>query len=474
MSGFFTIGETKDRPGIYKRIENNGSFDTAGARAGIGAAVVSGDWGPLNMANVITATEDLTDYVGGETGSGYKAIKEMFKGGVETIVVVRAGSGGTKASLTLGDTASTAVDVVTLTAKYPGTMPLSVSIQTSLTDASFKEVTIYTGTRTLEKFQITAGSAEVDGIVAALAGSAYVDAAKIAAGTGTLKTITQTSLTGGVQPTVNNTAYGTAMDAANSELFDVIAVDTNDTDVHATLAAFVARIYLGGDYPIGVISEPHSVTIANRKTHATAFNDEKIVYVYNGWKDASGNSYEGYMAAARIAGMIAASASNESLTHRSVSGAVSLIDTLTNTDIIAAIKAGCLVISRSKTGLIMIEKAINTLVSATGDKDAGWKKIRRVKTRFELMNRIEINVEPLVGAVNNDPDGRAAIIAAGQTVLDAMVAEGKILAGATFALDENYQPTGDSAWFIIQADDIDSFEIGYLTFRFRFAPENEE
>ena len=45
MSGFFQVGETKDRPGVYHRIENAGGVEIAGARTGIGCAVVSGNWG---------------------------------------------------------------------------------------------------------------------------------------------------------------------------------------------------------------------------------------------------------------------------------------------------------------------------------------------------------------------------------------------------------------------------------------------
>ena len=34
------------------------------------------------------------------------------------------------------------------------------------------------------------------------------------------------------------------------------------------------------------------------------------------------------------------------------------------------------------------------------DQDAGWKKIRRVKERFELMDRIDTTLDPMIGAVD--------------------------------------------------------------------------
>ncbi len=467
MSGFFTMGETKVRPGIYKRKVNISTVDAAGSRSGIGAAVVSGNWGPLNVATVIDVTDDFFKVVG--SGSGLDTLTQLFAGGVQSAVVTRIGTGGTAATATLTDDADPAVNVVTATAKYVGTFPLSISIKTSLTDSSVKTVTIYTGTTVLETRSITAGSTEVDGIVSAFADSEYVTMTKIAAGSGTLKEITQSALSGGADPTVNTAAYSAGLDIANTELFDCICVDTNDVSVHAVLAAFVVRTYEGGDYPIAVVSEPNSVAFDTRIAHATAFNDEKMIYVLNGWKDSSDNSIEGYLAAARICGMVASVSSGESLTHTTIDNAATLIDTLTNAQIISAINAGCLVISKAKTGSVMIEKAINTLVTPDSDMDDGWKKIRRTKTRFEMMSRIDVAVEPFVGSVNNDGDGRAAIQAAGQSVLDAMVGEGKLIIGATFALDESKAPTGDSAWFVIQADDADSFETGYLTYQFRFS-----
>ena len=127
----------------------------------------------------------------------------------------------------------------------------------------------------------------------------------------------------------------------------------------------------------------------------------------------------------------------------------------------------------SKSKQIWIEKAINTLVTLAANQDAGWKKIRRVKERFELMSRVEETIEGMVGAVDNDADGRAAIIAAAQRVVDAMVGEKKLLSG-TVIEDEANPAEGDSAWFIIAVDDLDSIETIYLTFRFRFAAEDAE
>ena len=102
-------------------------------------------------------------------------------------------------------------------------------------------------------------------------------------------------------------------------------------------------------------------------------------------------------------------------------------------------------------------------------QDDGWKKIRRVKTRFELIHRLDLALEPKVGRVSADSDGVADIVQTGQRTVDAMVAEGKLYSGASFVEDTQNPAVGDSAWFIIQADDIDSLEKIYLQYQFRYS-----
>lgn len=125
-------------------------------------------------------------------------------------------------------------------------------------------------------------------------------------------------------------------------------------------------------------------------------------------------------------------------------------------------------LTMSKNRQVVVEEAINTLVTPATNQDSGWKKIKRVDIRFELMDRIERVTDPMVGQVNNDTNGRAAVIAAAQRVIDAMIGEGKLL-GGNCLLDTSQQPAGDSAWFKVTADDIDALEKIYLTFGFRFS-----
>jgi hypothetical protein len=470
MAGVFTIGETKARPGVYTRYENAGGTPLAGAVNGIGAAVIKANWGPLNQLVEIDGANAVASVFG--TALTVDTITEMFAGGCSKVKAVRAGSRGTKASITLKDGA--AANAVTITAKYVGDRAFSVTIRDSLLNSDRRECIIYAGTTEFEKVEFAKGAAgdgEPAALVAAFANSKNFTAAKVSDGNKVLADVAQSAMAAGTNPNVTTAEYSTALNILEAGKWNVLCVDTEDTAVHALVQPFIQRIYLAGATPMACVAETKEVEIETRMSHAAAFNDEKMHYVLNPAYDISGKLYDGYKLAARIGGMIAAVASNTSLTHTVVSGFTSLAEPLTNSQIEKALAKGCIVLAVNASDQIWIESAINTLITPSGNQDAGWKKIRRTKTRFELMDRIIATTDPLIGKVNNDSDGRATFIAAAQGVVNAMIGEKKLLDGGTVYEDPQNPPVGDSAWFIIAVDDIDSIEKSYLVFKFRFAPE---
>ncbi len=126
--------------------------------------------------------------------------------------------------------------------------------------------------------------------------------------------------------------------------------------------------------------------------------------------------------------------------------------------------------SRSSAGNVWIESGVTTLNMPQGEDDEGWKKIKRTKIRKELMNRASATVEPLIGNINNDDDGRATVLIAIGNLLQLMFTEGKLLEGSSIEVDKNNPPEGDSAWFNIYADDVDSLEKMYFVYKFRYSP----
>lgn len=474
MGAFFSIGEQKIEPGSFIRYENTGGPQEVAVTNGIAAAVFKSNWGPLGTALDISNPTDRETHYGtanGTTNNSDSIDLELL--GASTVKAIRVGTGGTKGTLILKDTAGSPANVITLSLKYPGTRAFSCTIKDSLTDITKRECTIYEGTKERQKFIFAkGGTGEVDALVAEIAkGSNWVTATKTAAGTGLLATINQSAFTGGTDPDITSADYSTAFTVLEALDWNVIAIDSDDATIQTLLGGYVSRVFLEGKLIRAVVGEPTSVALATRQTNAAAFNNFCMHYCLNGYKDTAGIPYEGWKAAARVAGIIAGAPANASLTHYVISGATALTETLSNPNIRTCLQKGAIVFTINSFGQVMIKYGINTLVSLTADMDEGWKKIRRVSTRFELMKRITGVTDRLIGKIDNNPDGRATLIGAAQDIINKMGKfEGKLLPGGTLIEDPSNPPAGDYAWFKIAVDDLDSGEKLYFTFGFRFAP----
>jgi len=461
MAGFFVSGETKVRPGNYIRYENGGGVNAVGASNGVVALAFPAKWGPLNEVQTMTSEAEARKIYG---PNGVDVITAALAGGAATIHAIRVGTGGTQAKITLkaGET-----DALTLTAASVGAMPLSITIRDSIADDTLREAILYSELTQLAKYTFAVGEGEPAALAEAIA--AANDGLLVASGaaTGALTAVTQEPFTAGTDPTISVSEYSAALDKLETYAFNVLCVGTDDASVHALAANYTQRVIESGKLIMAVFAAKSSEAFETRIASASAFNNAAIAYAVNGF-EVSGVPYDGYLAAAVIGGMLAAVPANQSLTHQAITGATAVRGELTNSQIERAIKAGGLVITRAESGVVWIEVGISTLVAPEGNQDEGWKKLRRVKTRFELMNRVTQTVEPLIGKINNDTNGRATYMMAAQGVINAMISEGKLTDGSIIE-DASNPPAGDSAWFIIAVDDIDSLEKAYITFRFRFA-----
>ncbi len=474
MASFFTIGEKKTRPGVYYRYENYGTPPTAGIDDGKCACVLRSNWGPTDSPVLLESYGEISDYFGDGGTSGTTAVPlEQFKGGAKTVRAIRLGTGGTQGSYNILDDEGNVA--VTLLLKYVGSRNLSVTIRPTIEDDSTYELLILEGTSQLEQltFQNPEGEKTSWDLVTQWedSGSDYFQLVNAKPTESCLATVEQEEIAGGTDPNITVEAYNTAFEQLESYRWNVLALDTEDTSVQLMMQLYLNRIYQEGKWVMGVIGEATTIPLETRILHASAYNDYQMIYVGNGFVDLTGETYEGYLAAARISGLVAGTPSNESITHLTLSGATDLTEHLTNSQYESAINGGMLTFSLSPYNTVWVEQGINTLVSLGTKEDAGWKKIKRTKVRFELFQRLNDTVDSLVGRVNNDPDGRMTVIQASNNVCNTMVAEKKLLTGAYVTEDPDNTPEGDSAWFVVYADDIDAMEKLYYNFKFRFAPE---
>ena len=151
---------------------------------------------------------------------------------------------------------------------------------------------------------------------------------------------------------------------------------------------------------------------------------------------------------------------------------VDLVEPLTNTQIIKAELKGCLVLSKSTEDEVWIDAGINTLINLPDNKDKGWKKIRRVRTRYELLYRANAQSDALVGKVDPDKNGKATIIGKIQGIINAMIKEKKLTAG-TVTESTTYIADADNCYFDLDIIDKDSTEHIYSFYKFRFSTNAE-
>ncbi|MCM1245495.1 MAG: phage tail sheath family protein [Roseburia sp.] len=467
MAGFFLIGETKVRPGAYFNIGKNGDVSTTDVINGITAVIFRSDFGPVGYALELSAEEGYESTYG--TGGTTDAIRQALDGGAQTIIACRLGSGGTEASITLKNESDK--DAVTISTKYPGAKEFSVTIKEKITDPTVKQCVIYSGTKAVETIDFNGGKAQ--SLVNALSSSRnFIAKTEGEEGETILANTLQSKMNPGTDPTITTEDYSNAFAAVEPYVFNTICVDTEDPSVHLLLAAFVDRIFESGNLTQAVVAEKSSIDIETRMARAAAFNDEKMNYVLNSKVDVAGETLEGYQTAARIAGMIGSVSSRLSLTHTVITGFSDLYERMTNPDVIKAEKKGCIVLSMNTKNQIWIDSAINTLITPPDNKDAGWKKIRRTKTRFELLRRCNEVTDELVGKVDNDPNGRKTIIGQLLEIGSNMIAEGKLV---SFNVAESnlYVADGDSCWFVLDVIDKDSAEHIYLFYNFQFSTNAE-
>lgn len=468
MAGTFMVGEVKVRPGSYFNIQKAGNESFSGAVDGIGAVLFKSDWGPLGEAVEVSAGDGYEKVFG--TAMTTDAIALAFEGGATTAICCRIGNGGAQGSIKL-KLADTSVDAISIAAKYVGAKSFTVSVKDKLADDTKRECIIYTGTKEFEKVTFDKGEDEVAGIVEAFATSSNFKVAKIGTASGTLAVVTQAEFTAGTNPVTTAEDYSNGFAAVESYYFNTICVDTEDLSIHGLLDSFLKRIVNAGQLAMGIVAEKKAVSLEDRMSHAVAYNSEKMVYVVN--SSVTSNSFgeiSGYQTAAKIAGMIAACVANKSLTHTVLDGVTQLNDVLTSTQMTKAETMGCLVLSVNASKQVWIDSAINTLITPADNQDEGWKKIRRTKTRYELITRANNQADSLVGKVDNDVNGRATIVSQVQGIGTSMVEEGKLIS-CSVTESALYTSDGDSAWFDIDCVDKDSAEHIYLTYVFRFSTQ---
>lgn len=454
MAQLYFAGEQKIRPGVYYRYTNASAGQQGGAMDGVNAIVAKASWGPVGVVTVHETANNLKETY----GDGAETALMLFNAGARRVYMYRPeGTGGVAGKATVGN--------ATIEAKYVGARALKVKIQTKPGSTTQKECIVLDGATQLEKvaFAVSEGN-ECSALKTALENSAYVTCTFETDGA---LTAGEYPLEGGADPTVTTEDYLKGFYALEPFNYNVLSTDSAEDAVAQIMLAYVNEAEIAGKLVIGVIGDT-TTEFAARCAKAKGYNDKNIVFMGSAFT-AGEEVMSGAKAINYAAGLISSTPSNQSIVHSVVQTATDLPEKLTNAQYEEAIQNGMLMLSIGPNGQIWFDSGVNTLVTPAQNEDNGWKKIKRTKVRFELMDRLDKVVAPLVGKVNCDPDGVGAVIHVGMGVINEMVAERKLASGASIIEDPDNPHVGDSAWFVIDANDIDSLEKIYLHYQFRYS-----
>jgi hypothetical protein len=227
---------------------------------------------------------------------------------------------------------------------------------------------------------------------------------------------------------------------------------TLDTAAYAWLKACKTN----GMNFIGVFAdEATEGTVASIKTAAAAKADEYIVFVGGGVTNPDGSNVTADKYAAYIAGLIAGTGLDGSLTYKDVPFA-EVMTRYRSVDVKDLLTSGVLV-TVMDGGVPRIEQGL-TLGTAP------FNKIRTVRAKQALIDDINTAVkENYIGKVTNNINGQVAVLNAIKAYLETL-ANGNVIDNTfTAELSKTNPSVGDSLYVDIAVRFLDSIEYVYLT-----------
>ncbi|AEG61705.1 phage tail sheath family protein [Desulforamulus ruminis] len=432
--GTWSPTEQKVRPGFYLNFEAAALAAIKPGARGIVACPVKADWGPVRDFKEITSEAELLAAYGEDTAAGstaYKTLRLALLGGAKTVLAYRlADSNAAKAGITLQDGSASPVDVLKLETKYETTRPFKLSVRTNLVDSSKQDILLYNGSALLRTFTFTANANGVDNAVAAIngdAGNEWVTAVKMADGNGALALINSQDFTGGNNgiAEVANADYIAAQSVFEARVWNLFTLDgITGSALQTSFKSWIERLREEGKGVIGVfggsVTDDADPNLGNQRS--LSFNHEGVVNVTVG-AVLNGETYASSEVAPYVAGLIAGQKLSESITY-AVCPFEDVSPRLTNNQVIAALQSGSLVLVHDGEK-VKIEQGINTLTSLRQGQNNQWKKIRAIRTMDAINNDLlKAASDNYIGKVNNNDDGKVALINAFKQYMDTLVQGG--------------------------------------------------
>lgn len=206
----------------------------------------------------------------------------------------------------------------------------------------------------------------------------------------------------------------------------------------------------------GSAEDDQDPTVGN--TRSVMLADEYVVNLINGGINSSGVEIPSEEYAAHVAGLIAGTAINKSITYTNMP-LTDVNKRLTNAQTIEALNAGSLVLTNDGRN-VKIEQGITTksTESVTG-------KIRAMRARQAIATDLPaVAKDHYIGKIDNNPTGQKLLLAAIMQYLETLVLNNVLHEEIYAGLDPERESKGDCVFLVIDAKEVDSMERIFLTF----------
>ncbi len=383
--GTFTV-QNKVLPGAYVNFFSVASASAAVSDRGIATVPLTLDWGRDHEVIAVTNEEFQKqsrkifghDY----TDQEMKGLRDLFLG-AKTLFTYRLNSGGDKASNEYA------------VAACSGTRgnDLKISIQQNVDEAGAWDVITWLGTDRVDTQTVTEAAQLVPNDFVSFKADI------------TFAVVAGAALSGGTNGTATNAAYQAYLDKIESYRFNTMGVVTTDDTVKSLFAAYNKRMRdeLGIKFQLVL----YDYTLPDYMG---------VISVKNKCLDGVGKDSDGKMAypdeAAALywtVGAQAGCAVNASVQNRMYNGEYEIAVDYTQSELIAAIKAGEFVFHRVNSDIRVLED-INTMVTVTDTVGTVFKDNQTIRVIDELANQdAQVFNEKYLGKVPNDEAGRSAL-----------------------------------------------------------------
>ena len=436
MAGGTFIAQNKIRPGAYLNFKSVGTPDAKVGARGIVTFATELDWGAegklIELYSSDMTSGDSLAKVGFTAFDKSSKLANLALSNAYLLKLYRLNKGGAKATITIGD--------LTVTAKYAGLFGNKIAMLIKDLENGLFEVSTYA-----DGYAVDTQKAAT---IADLVSNDFVDFS----GEGALTESASVLLKGGTNGEYSNGNYTEYFGLLKTTQWQTLAIVQNADEVNSLAAQFIEEMrdaegkyvqlvlanYADADYE-GIINNVSSVVMDGETITVDEFN-------------------------AYVAGITAGASLVESNTGKVVEGATSIVNPLTNDEIIAALQEGKFVLSTNQDGNIKVEKDINALHTFTAERSYTFSKNRVIRTLDEIGTSVcSIWENTYLGKVSNNDAGRTLFKS---SIINYLTELQNLGAIQNFESDKVEVIAGgdiDSVIANVAIQPVDSMEILYMT-----------